>query len=57
MMIKTAGQVWDAALAMKPGYLIDKFLDWIEELSSALVSAQVHELALIEARTERLRDR
>ena len=59
MMIKTAiqtMQIWRAALAMRPGHLIDEFLDWIEETSSAMVSARVHELALIEARTDRRRD-
>ena len=57
MVIKTAMRMWSAALAMRPGYLIDEFLDWMEETSSAIVSAQVRELALIQARTERLRDR
>jgi hypothetical protein len=57
MMIKTAMQMRDAALATRPGYLIDKFLDWVEQLSSTIPSAQLDRLALIEIRTERLRDR
>lgn len=57
MMIKTAVQMWDAALARSPGYLIDKLLDWIEELSNTVVVAQPDSLALIEVRTEHLRNR
>jgi hypothetical protein len=57
MMIKTAVQVWDAALATRPGHLIDKFLDWIEELSNTMVAAQPDTPALIEVRIEARRDR
>ncbi|HZR88870.1 MAG TPA: hypothetical protein VFB02_18825 [Bradyrhizobium sp.] len=57
MMIKTAMQMRDAAFATRPGYLIDKFLDWVEQLSSTIPSAQLDRLALIEIRTERVRDR
>jgi hypothetical protein len=39
-MIKTAKRVWGTALSMRPGSLIDKFLDWVEELSGAIVPAQ-----------------
>jgi hypothetical protein len=49
--------MWSAALAMRPGYLIDKFLDWIEELSNTMVAAQADTLALTEARIEARRDR
>ena len=42
---KTAKQMWNAALAMSPSYLIDKFLDWVEELSIAKTPAQVNGLA------------
>ena len=56
MMIKTAVQVWDAALAMSPGDLIDKFLDWVEELSNTMVVARSDALALIKIRSETQRD-
>lgn len=57
MMIKTAEQIWNAALAMSPGYLIDRFLDWMEELSITMVPAQADRLACIEVRTEARLDR
>ena len=57
MMIKAAKQVWGAALAMRPGHLIDKVLDWVEELSTTMLAAQADRLALIEVRTEPQRDR
>jgi len=57
MVIKTAMQMREAALAMRPGYLIDKLLDWVEQLSSTIPSAQLDRLALIEIRTRRLSDR
>jgi hypothetical protein len=55
MMIKTAERMWGAALLMSPGYLIDKFLDWIEELSEAMVPARVEELVRVEARRDPFR--
>ena len=57
MMIKAAKQVWGAALAMRPGHLIDKVLDWVEELSTTMVAARPNTLALIEVRIESRRDR
>jgi hypothetical protein len=54
-MIKTAERIWGAALLMSPGCLIDKFLDWIEELSEAMVPARVEELVRIEARRDPFR--
>jgi hypothetical protein len=54
---KTAKQICAAALATSPGYLIDKFLDWIEQLSVTMVPAQMDGLVCIEIRTERLHDR
>ena len=57
MMIKTAEQMWDAALLMlSPGCLIDKFLDWIEELSVAMVPARTDGLACTAVRNEALLD-
>jgi len=52
MMIKTAERMWGAALSMSPARLIDKFLDWIEQLSEAMVPAQAEELVRIEARRD-----
>ena len=57
MMINTAMRIRAAALAMRPGHLIDKVLDWVEELSTTMVAAQPNTLALIEARIEARRDR
>ena len=57
MMIKTAEQMWGAALLMlSPGCLIDKFLDWLEELRGAMVPAQIDGLAGNAERTEALLD-
>jgi hypothetical protein len=57
MMTRWAEQMRDAAVALSAGYLIDKFLDWLEELSVALVPAHVGELARAEVRTEAVLDR
>lgn len=52
MMIELADQIRGAALLMlNPGYAIDKFLDWIEELSGALAPVQVDGLVYLEVRT------
>ena len=60
MMIKTAlqtaQQMWRTALATRPDYLIDKFLDWMEDLSITMMPVQMNGLACIEVRTERTRD-
>ena len=55
MMIKTAERVWGAAFSMSPVRLIDKFLDWIEQLSEAMVPAQAEELVRIETRRDPFR--
>jgi hypothetical protein len=52
MMTKAAEQIRRAALATSSRYLIDKFLDWIEQLSIVMAPAQVNRLACIEARTK-----
>lgn len=57
MMIKTASQMWIAALATRPDYLIDKFLDWVEELSITTGPVQVNGLVCIEIRSEARLDR
>ena len=53
MISRTAEQMWGAALLMlNPGCLIDKFLDWLEELSETLVPARIDELACNRVRAE-----
>jgi hypothetical protein len=56
MMNQLAERVRVAALSMSPGHLIDKFLDWLEELRSAMVLAEIDRLARSEARTRVLFD-
>ena len=59
MMIKTAIQtiqIWRTALATRPGHLIDKFLDWMEELSITMMPVEMNELACIEVRVDRVRE-
>jgi hypothetical protein len=59
MVNQTVEQMWGAArLVLSPGHLIDKFLDWIEELSgaSATAAAQGDRLMISEVRTEPLLD-
>jgi hypothetical protein len=50
MISKTAEQMWGAALSMSPANFIDKFLDWIEELSGAMMPTHVEALGRIEQR-------
>ena len=45
-----------AALWMSPGHLIDKFLDWLEELRVAMALAEINALARNESRTKALLD-
>lgn len=45
-----------AALSMSPEHLVDKFLDWLEELRSAMALAEIDSLARNEARTKVLFD-
>jgi hypothetical protein len=56
MMNQLAERMWGAALSMSPGHLVDKFLDWLEELRGALALAEVDSLARNEARTKVLFD-
>ena len=53
MIGKTAERIWGAALSMSPGNLIDKFLDWLDEVRGAIVPAHVEGLARIEERRDR----
>jgi hypothetical protein len=52
MTIKTTGQIWGAAVSVSPGSLIDSFLDWVEQLSAAIVPAQAGVPAFNKVRTE-----
>ena len=57
MVNQIVEQMRDAArLMLSPGCLIDKFLDWIEELSGVLAAAQGDEPVSREGRTEALVD-
>ena len=56
MMIRTTEQISGAAVSVSLGSLIDKFLDWVEELSAAIVPAQAGVLAFNEVRTEKRLD-
>jgi hypothetical protein len=41
---------------MSPEHLIDKFLDWLDELRSAMALAEINSLARSEAQTKVLFD-
>ena len=56
MMNQLAERMWVAALSMSPGHLVDKFLDWLEELRGAMALAEINSLARNEARTKVLYD-
>ncbi len=45
-----------AVLSMSPEHLIDKFLDWLDELRGAMALAEINSLARNEARTKVLFD-
>jgi hypothetical protein len=54
MMNQTAERMWDAGLAMlSPALLIDRFLDWVEQLGNAMMlPAQADNLSCQEMRIE-----
>jgi hypothetical protein len=56
MMNQLAERMWFAALSMSPGHLVDKFLDWLEELRGAMALAEIDGLARNEVRTRVLFD-
>ncbi|WP_407177387.1 hypothetical protein [Bradyrhizobium sp. STM 3562] len=57
MMNETAVRMWGAGLAMlRPAYLIDRFLDWVEKVSGPIMPAQVDTLSCQVARIEPLPD-
>jgi hypothetical protein len=45
-----------AALSMSPQHLVDKFLDWLDELRGAMALAEINSLARNEVRTKVLFD-
>jgi hypothetical protein len=56
MMNQLAERMRGAALLMNPEHLVDKFLDWLEDVRSALELAEIDGLARSEARTKVLFD-
>jgi hypothetical protein len=56
MMNQLAERIGVAALSMSPGHLVDKFLDWLEELRGAMALAETDGLARNEVRTRILFD-
>ncbi|WP_156908863.1 hypothetical protein [Bradyrhizobium murdochi] len=55
-MNQLAERMRGAALSMSPEHLVDKFLDWLEELRGALALAEIDRLARSELRTRMLYD-
>ena len=55
-MNQLAERMWDAALSMSPGHLVDKFLYWLDELRGAMALAEIDGLARNEVRTKVLFD-
>jgi hypothetical protein len=56
MINQLAERMRVAALSMSPERLVDKFLDWLEDLRGALALAEIDSLARNEARTKVLFD-
>lgn len=56
MMHQLAERMRIATLSMRPGHLVEKFLDWLEELRIAMALAEINSLARNEARTKVLFD-
>ncbi|UPJ50364.1 hypothetical protein IVB30_02725 [Bradyrhizobium sp. 200] len=56
MMNQLTERMRSAGLSMSPEYLVDKFLDWLEELRGALELVEIDGLARNEARTKVLFD-
>jgi hypothetical protein len=51
MINQLAERMRVAALSMSPAHLIDKLLDWLEELRGAMALAEINGLGRNEART------
>lgn len=56
MINQLAERMRVAALSMSPEHLVDKFLDWLEELRGALALDEIDGLARNEARAKVLFD-
>jgi hypothetical protein len=56
MMNQLAERMRVAALSMSPEHLMDRFLDWLDELRGAMALAEIDGLARNEARTKVLFD-
>jgi hypothetical protein len=56
MMNQLAERIGVAALSMSPEHMVDKFLDWLEELRRAMALAEIDGLARNEVRTKVLFD-
>ncbi len=56
MMNQLPERMRDTVLSMSPEHLIDKFLDWLDELRGAMALAEINSLARNEARTKVLFD-
>lgn len=56
MTNQLAERMRGAVLSMSSGHLIDKFLDWLEELRGAMALAEIDGLARNEVRTKVLFD-
>jgi hypothetical protein len=56
MISQLAQRMRGAALSMSPEHLVDKFLDWLEELRGAMALSEIDRLARNEARTKVLFD-
>ena len=55
-MNQLAERMWVAALSMSLERLVDKFLDWLDELRVAMALAEIDGLARNEVRTRVLFD-
>ena len=55
-MNQLAARIGAAALSMSPGHVIDKFLDWLEDLRVAMALPEMDRLACDEMRTKVLYD-
>ena len=56
MMNQLAERMRVAALSMSPEHLMDRFLDWLDELRDAMALAEINRLVRNEARTRVLFD-
>jgi hypothetical protein len=56
MINQLAERMRVAAVSMSPAHLVDKFLDWLEELREALALDEIDGLARNEARAKVLFD-